>query len=279
MLTETEFGGTLVDLGLAKAEAWGNQQSAYERTLRLLRESPEQVFGVDKLREAFKILPSAIVCMDEGVSLGDASATEIGIAGSGIFLTDEEVEQLAATIRANRLPINSVTYHDACGAAGLFAAEHGFDPTVAARAAAKRLMRALRLEGDPVRVGYNGAPIAMDRDPRFHRNRAVIIDGTGRINAPILGLPAALQLSARYYPSPHRLREEVALAETIAMDPHGGFGERFTPDQPLLLILVGDESNTSWDLTSLYDTLQSVLHREDERTLVVPLPIRQLRPL
>lgn len=275
MLTESRFGEVQA-LESAKAEAWAREQAAYDQALRLLKESPERVFGADQLQAAFRIRPTAIVCLDEGVSLGDPSATEIGIAGSGIFMSDDELAQVAAAIRVAGLNIQTVTYHDNCGAAGLYAADHGLNPTEAARKAATRMIRALKLAGEPVRIGLNDAPIALQRDPRFHHNRAVIVDGTGRLNAPVFGLPAALQLSARFYPTPHRLREEVVLAETIAMDEQHGFGSRFTPEQPLLLILVGDETDPDWRLSSLEEVLESVLTRADHRSLVIPVPITRL---
>ena len=266
-------GGSRLDLVEAKERAWAEEQPAYGQVMRLLSESPKRVFGAERLRQAFKTLPTAVVCIDEGVSLGDASATEVAIAGSGVFLPEAEITQFASTIRGRGLAITTVTYHDVCGAAGLYAAERGMNTFDAARQAAQRLMKALGLRGEPTRVGYDGAAIPMKRDPHFHHNVAIVVDGTGRINLPALGMPASLQLSGRYYPTPDRLRREVALAETITFDPAGGLGERFTPDRPLLLVLVSDESSQDWNLSSLEEMLGPVLTREDHRTVVVPMPI------
>jgi hypothetical protein len=276
MLTGLEFGGNLMELVSVKAEAWQGEQATYDRTRRLLKESPERIFSADQIQKAVATLPIAETCMDEGVSLGDATVTEIGTAGTGAFMTDQELDQHVAAVVAAGIKIETVTYHDNCGAAGLIAARYGLDPVEVARGAAVRMMKAFGLAGDPVRIGYGSAPVEMQRDPRFHHARAILIDGTGRINAPVLGLPSALQISASLYPSTHRLREEVALAETIALDRAGGFGERFTPEQPLLLILVGDEANPDWRLSSLEEKLGPVLEREDRRTLIIPIPIHRL---
>lgn len=279
---QVERGGRLnlqEDLAEAKDRAWAAEQAGYNRLRQLAEIVPEGIFGTERLRQAFETKPTAIVCMDEGVSLADPVATEVALAGSGVFFTDEEAAQTATALRTHGLLIDTVTYHEACGAAGLYAARHGLLPEGSARWAAERLMRLLGLPGPPAKVGYSEAKLPMQRDPRFHHAVAAVVDGTGRINLPILEFPASLQLSACYYPNPHRLAEEVALAETIALDPVHGFGERFTPEQPFLIVLVGDEDDRDWNLTALKEALRPKLWRADGRSQLLALPIRGLPPL
>lgn len=72
----------------------------------------------------------------------------------------------------------------------------------------------------------------------MHNARAIVVDGTGRFNPPLLGFPAHFLLSAFYEPSLKYTAKELEVAIQIALGDHG-FGKRRFAKAPLIIVLVG----------------------------------------
>ena len=238
-------------------QLWGDQQDAMIRLLRLVTEAQEDVYHTELIRSAFALWPRVIVCMDERVSLEDPEVPEIGVPGNGIFFSKREVSQFIWNLCVMGISIDSAPFHDHCGAWKMFA-KHVFnkhnaviDPISAGKGATKRLNTALGLETKPVRVGYGSeAQYTMLGHPSFHHARGVVIDGSGRLNAARLGLPAMLHLSVRYFPNVRQMIKSARLAQAIAMGSHG-FGDWFTSWNPFVILLVGDPTSPAWTTRAL----------------------------
>ena len=187
-------------------------------------------------KEAFKELDT-INCSDGRVLDG----RKIGIAGSGILLSEEERQSFVERFKGK---IKTVTTHDDCGAAAL-----GFE--------------ALRSEEIPTGVTnadeygtYRGQQLAealgakheyLKRDEmanEYHNETALVIDQTGRFDSTNLeGFPAhfvctgaGLGFSAEY------MKTEVKTLAGIALG-HHGFGDRFDSENPFRLIVAAKDQD------------------------------------
>jgi len=182
--------------------------------------------GIQGLDEAFKPKDRTVRCIDEGTPGG------ISCAGSGILLG---VDAAAEVFR--RAEVDGVHSHEGCGAARIYAEKSGFDltnPDIYGIEFAKRV-------ADALKVPYKGhiASAEMARPKNFHPARVTFYDGIGAFDpSRVKGLPTSFTVDGRYH-EPHQAIEQARLSVKIALGSHG-FGERFTPEEPFVLIAVRD---------------------------------------
>jgi len=198
---------------------WMRAQASIER---LERE------GVSE--KAFEPSGEILCCMDEGTPMGDLRS-----AGSGILTQGEERARFIAALK--KAGVESVTSHEGCGAAALYRERHGLtDKSVdeVAMEGAKHLAAELG-------VPYGGHITELARPKGFHNARVVYADGIGDFNPrKVESLPPGFVVSASVMTQEQAV-SEVALALKIAFGEHG-FGEKFTPAQPLVVVALGDEA-------------------------------------
>ena len=274
---------TKVNIEHETIERWRDQEPAYQDLLRLADESPETVYGLEKLRTAFVIKPTVVACIDERVLSNDPEHPKIGVAGSGILMSKTEFDDFAAELKRHQ--IKTVTYHgetDApCGACAAFCNANqalNLSPEQAGQRVAKRLIEATDLVLEPTHAPYNP-----DASHALHDARAIVVDGTGRFNPAVLGLPKAFQSSVRYYGNhPEYMNKELEVAIGIATG--HGFGQLFEVDsrgdaavqqvkhEPLAIVLVGDESNPEFSTLGLRTKLQATLMKYQQIITVLDLP-------
>lgn len=198
------------------------------------------------LEEAFHEGDVKCACIDERV--GDE---KFGLPGSGILLGKEKAAKI---IRAKN--ITRISSHEHCGAAALAFKElspeeqekYG-DADGYAEAWTQELADELGITymcHEPVEGGDQ------------HIARAVYYDGTGRFDLSRAKLPAGFLVS-RYGEAPTFTASGVPLAVSIAMGEHG-FGERFTPEMPLVVVPV---ANSSRELGTLVDEINRALEKSE----------------
>lgn len=233
------------ELQTSLESAWQEEDSAYINLLALKEKPPEDIYG-NLWQEAFSKTPKVVVCMDERVSLNNTNVPEIGIAGTLVLMEGEDFEKTIVKLKV--AGVEMVTYHEGCGAAALYKAKNN-DPreiSVISRSAAERTCSALGLSSKIGFCGYNNADLEMRGNPRFHNARAIVVDGSGRFNPPLLGFPAHFLLSAFYEPSLEYTGAELEVALQIALGEHGFGKERFA-QQPLAIVLVSGDGEYSID--------------------------------
>lgn len=255
---------------------WQDQEAAYQLFSRLDTESPEEVFGAAKLEAATAIKPTFIACVDERVKPEDRSLPKIGVAGCGILWSAEQRATFIQNLRDEGIAPQEANWHKHCGACGEYCKGHpGQTPEQAGSQAAATLAAELGGETKVSTSGYGPEDVPMLEPADFHPARAIFVDGTGRFNPSALNLPSELHgflLSGRYYPDMETLAGETRFVENIAMGGHG-FGERFTADAPLLLVLIGDKRSDVWGADELEKHLGSSPYQEENRTKVLKLDI------
>lgn len=233
-------------LRMDKDLKWAQQEDRYQ-TLLALSDSlkkPEKVFGPNWV-EAFNQTPHEVVCIDEG-AIDEPKTPELGLAGSGVLLNDEQFENVVGYCREHG--VSKISYHAGCGAAALFCKEyelhHGLkagslDPEEEAKKAALRLHSALGLDGAPVFISDK----RMRRPKAYHIARSIVIDGTGRMNPGVLDMPSSFQHSFPLHKDGKYTQREVDVAIRIAMGDHGFGAQRFKSDKNrerrLVVLVVG----------------------------------------
>lgn len=257
-------------LNKAQIEAfWNAQNKQYERLRHLNQESPEQIFGQDQWHEAFAQQPKKVVCIDERVHISDAGKPEICIAGT-LVLMDDAQRQITLS-RLRQAGITGVTYHEFCGAAGLFKDNHHDDSRSIleiARDAAQKVADELGLPS-PQKIGYSqDSDIPMRGINEFHHARIVIVDGSGRFNPGILGIKDSFQSSVYYHPDREYTAKEIELMLGIIMGGHGFGKERFTKT-PALVLLVGHESNPEYSIDMILKEYHRVFAKYGDKIKIL----------
>jgi hypothetical protein len=269
-------------------DRWQSQQPAYDMLKRLATEPAESVYEMQKLVESFSVQPTIVACIDERVMAGDATTPKIAIAGTGILMNEEEFTALVDELK--KYGITKVTFHgetpahggeDApCGACAAYCKAAGKDdPYEAGREIAMKMMQGLDIAGEP-----DWAPYVAEADKKLHDARAIIVDGSGRFNPAVLGLPPAFQSSVRYYgDNDSYMNKELGAAIGIAKG--HGFGRWFDPEtsgdqesdpvlhEPLLIALVGDSSDPRFTAEALEQRLAPTLHEHADMIQVVRLTV------
>lgn len=101
----------------------------------------------------------------------------------------------------------------------------------------------------------------------FHHERAIYYDGTGRFDwKAVAGLPVGFVISRAYLDSNvEYAKRELAMACDIALKPHSegghGFGEEFTSELPLLVVVIAEGPSHLAKLTGEAREVMSALPR------------------
>ena len=104
-----------------------------------------------------------------------------------------------------------------------------------------------RKMADELGVPYKGHITKLTRPANLHNARVVYVDGTGSFNpSTVEGLPPGFVISRRFM-TPQQARTETSIAMSIAFGDHG-FGRKFSPQEPLMLIAVGGDTVTAQQL-------------------------------
>lgn len=204
------------------------------------------------LKDAFALSDRCIRCIDEGTPGG------VHLAGSGILLGKERAVKTLIEAGAE-----GVYSHAGCGAAKLFASRNNLD-TEMADEYGETWARELAVSLD---VPYKGhiAKSQLRRPPELHTARIVYYDGTGELgDAERAGLPRGFVISRRYTDAEYA-SEEARIAVSIAFGDHG-FGEKFTKEEPLIIVPVGDPLHPDFFLERLKDELKGL--DDDDRVIV-----------
>lgn len=221
---------------------------------KLVRLGAEKFFrDISDIKQAFQPADKWLRCIDEGTPGG------VHMAGSGILLGVEAAAEAARAAGAT-----TITSHEECGAAKLYATEKGLDPEKSdtlgqefARDLAKKLG-----------VNYCHLPLTeMARPAGLHVARVAYYDGTGNFDpSRVPELPAGFVISRRYL-KPDYARRECEIAISIALG-HHGFGELFTKDTPFILVVVGDSKEPVSSFRSLRGEIESLIHPYHGRVII-----------
>lgn len=255
-----------------KQTAWDTQNSVYKDLLRLNIESPVEVFGEDKLISAFADQPKIVKCIDERVVI-DGQPT-IALAGSGVLLSDDQLKITADLLK--KAGVNEITYHQGCGACSLVCQQHKdkvLDPTDVAKESAEKLSSALNLPNSPKYSSYTpNSDYQMIGDSHFHHARAIVVDGTGRLNLGAIDLPAAFLISPKYHPDMDYTKQELDIAINIALGDHG-FGRQKFEEESLLVVLAGSPMDREFSPDQLKWRLKPIIDQYPETVELVTLPV------
>ena len=229
---------------MEKEASWMRQEKDIQAILEKGAES--FMFEIPNLEVAFEGGEQTLCCMDEGTPIGDMRS-----AGSGILT---EGEQRTAFVKALKAAgVKEVTSHAGCGAAALYRKRHGLDEMSVDEVAMDQAKRMAAELGVP----YKGHIMDLQRPAEFHHARIVYVDATGRFNpARLKELPPGFVVSRRYM-TPEQALEEVRIAMSIAFGDHG-FGDKFFPREPLLIVPIADATEPDFDMDVLLRELAQV---------------------
>lgn len=232
-------------------EHWDTQSDVIKKIFQ--HGMAEYVKGIADWWSAFQLTDRFLRCIDEGCPGG------VHLAGSGILLGVEEAAKIGQTAG-----VTAVTSHQECGAATLAARQAGQDPAQSDEYGQQFAAELARRLG----VSYCHLPISeMARPAGRHIARVVYYDGTGRVDpARAVGLPAGFVISRRYLTTDYA-RRECEIAVRLALGDHG-FGILITPQEPLLIILLGHPTDAAFSLEPLRAEVAHVAQRHSGRVRV-----------
>jgi len=205
---------------------WDNQNEILSKVFALGME--KYTSTIPNLKQAFELKDRSLRCIDEGTPGG------LHCAGSGILM-DESV----AVEEFKKAGVDGIYSHEECGAAGIYAKQKGLDPAKSDEYGidfAKRLAKKLN-------VPYKGhiGIAEMARPSGLHVARVSYYDGTGKFDpSKAKDLPNGFVVDRNHHSKEYAL-QEMKVSINIALGSHG-FGEKFTTEQPFMLIAVGDEN-------------------------------------
>lgn len=220
-----------------RQEQWTKGNSLVEA---IIAKGVQQYFTDLKVEQAFHLQDLVVECMDGRTPGG------VHLAGSGVLLGLEKALLFAGQVEQKYGRLEAVTYHRDCGAAALVAKETGGDPFALAKTFAEDFARSLDIEAvyEVENEGWEG----------FHHERVVYYDGTGRFNwKGVKGLPVGFVISRAYLDFDiEYAKKELETALDIALKPHNGgghgFGEMFTSELPLLVIVLAESRSRLGEL-------------------------------
>ena len=162
-----------------------------------------------------------ICCMDERTPYGVHSA------GSGILLSDKDFDKYFKESKAD-----SISSHNGCGAAKLYAKKMGFDVKDADRIGREWAEKKAKEKNVPY--------IHLEVDKSFHYARVCYYDGTGKFNhAGVKGLPAGFVVG-REYMSKNSSVDESRIAEEIISTHIDPDEEPLNSENPFLFVVVAE---------------------------------------
>ena len=234
------------DLANVKKTLWEAEQAAYDTAKRLASEPQESVFTPQELAAAFEpSVPAYIGCMDERVQI--PGMKKIGNGGSGVLFSEKQLDAFVQLLGKNGTDVRFVTWHDGCGACGLYCQQSEISADQApffAQKTAEQVTKHLGLKEPPRHVEFG----AMTGNEHVHHARGIVVDCSGVFFPEALQkkFPASFELTAAAYPDVGQLEAELRVAIGIAEGDHGMGKEKFNAlsgGQPLLLTFVEDPNN------------------------------------
>ena len=193
-------------------------------------------------KELFHRANNRVGCIDEG-----CRGCGFRIAGSGILIKGKD--RAAFMAKCLRLGVDGFSDHANCGAAGVYAQEHGGDPAALARDFSGKMAKELGVDAPHIKAGE------MSRPESYHATRFVFYDGTARLNLNNGKLPNGFVLTRALYPTQEYAVSEAELAFNIASGSHG-FGEIISSDEPVEIVVVGNADDPEMSLAKLIKELE-----------------------
>lgn len=187
----------------------------------------EVMDSFENINEAFMKL-DVIVCSDGRVL--PATGAKMGLAGEGILLSQEELDRFIAKYRGK---IAKVTSHEDCGAA-----KKAFDQNENATGKPDDLGISFA-QWLAKQLGATFEHISMlEMRSKFHDERAICFDGTGKFNPAALSkMPGHFVSSGLGFElSEEYMKKELDTLTGIALGDHG-FGNKFTEKDPFYIII------------------------------------------
>lgn len=240
----------------AKQEAW---QAGEETMADLVKSGATDFFKREfpDLKHAFLSPLNCVVCMDEGTAHKDIGGlNKFCLAGSGILfpaISKEERLQKVSELFI-KLGVENITSHGGCGAAGLaYKRDFPDKKEVTAQEIENYAIdwsKSLTEEIERKNAAAEHIHIAaeeMERPVEFHVARVVYYDNIGGFNPnKEIGLPMGFVIGRAFVPKEYAL-EELKVALNIAFG-HHGFGELFTKEEPVVLLVMAKDENGLTDL-------------------------------
>lgn len=192
------------------------------------------VQSVPELKDAFNTKNHDLCCMDERTAKGALSTP-----GSGILIEGDQAQQ-AYIDRLKKAGVEGVYSHNECGAAKIYAKEHGIeDDNAAAIAYSKDLAEKLG-------VAYKGHL----KSSGIHPGRAVYYDTTGQIdrgsNVWQEKMPTGFSVS-RNILNEQEAEDALVLAVKLAFGSHGHGANAFSEQDPLSVIYISKSSENTFE--------------------------------
>lgn len=200
----------------------------------------------EEIERAFADKPTRVVCIDERARVAGSDEPVIGLAGSGVLLTDNQREVFLRNLQKAGIDPTQVeiTEHGAsCGACGIYCKQNpGKDVATVAKESASHLAEMAGTAKPVTSIGWaDGDTYRALGFEVAHHARVIYIDGTGCFAPGKLGFPDGFVLSAKYTEGiDDYANAELGIAAGIAMGDHGLGKEFFEKEGPLLVVLVGD---------------------------------------
>ena len=201
--------------------------------------------NLPQIEQAFQLRDRGLRCIDERTPGG------LHMAGSGIL------DQERAVKLVPEAQIDGIYSHEGCGAAAFFAKQAGLDVLQADN---------YGIEWAKKLAAETGVPYVDHRkvDKPFHYARVAYYDGTGRFNTDsVEGLPPGFVISRRFLDAQSALNE-LGIVRSIALGDHG-FGLKFTPESPLLVVAVGDKNPSGNTSEKLLVEISELLKQSGKR--------------
>jgi hypothetical protein len=235
------------------------------------RGASEVLAPIANLRQAFAPGNERITCIDAGVVMAGSGKSGLALAGSGIlFPAGSWAERLARVADlCLAVGVREVTSHEGCGAAALAYERDGRPSEYSTsdrygQAWSRSLQERISSRCERPAAYRHIAAGEMARPMVFHDCRVTWFDCTGRFTPGNLSgqLPQgylidrgdvirhAVTAEERSYPW-----VELAISIELALGAIG-FGERFTPEKPFLVVVVADNEE---DWAALRSELDDVV--------------------
>lgn len=194
-------------------------------------------------KNAFKLEKRPLVCIDEGIPEAGIHTT-----ASGLLLGIDKALEFA-----KKAGVDEVTYHESCGGAAKFAAEHGRPASEALSIAEQFSTELAEKLNVPVR---KITADAMIRPAEFHIARIAIYDAAELKSTESIGLPPGFIISRKFLNTEDSLKDAV-IAAGIALGGHG-FGDLITAENPFMLIAIGTQDDAALSSENLKQELQQL---------------------
>src|SRR6202035_4577476 len=276
--------------GGGEAERDAAWEAGGELVRRIYARGVSEVLApIANLRQAFVSGNERITCIDAGVVMAGSGKSGLALAGSGILFPagswEERLARVADLCLAAR--VREVTSHEGCGAAALAyerdgrPSEHSSSDRYG-QAWSRSLHERISSRRERPATYLHIAAGEMARPMGFHDCRVTWLDCTGRFTPGNLSgqLPQgylidrgdvirhAITAEERSYPL-----VELAISIELALGAIG-FGERFTPEAPFLVVAWAAGAE---DWAALATELDDVAPPYDGRVRVDRLPVDRCR--